>query len=62
MGNCRTDPIDLEAKFTPNMLNTTVYIISMALQVCTFAVNYRVRFLVYLSKIVVTKDNKERSI
>ncbi|GMS94452.1 hypothetical protein PENTCL1PPCAC_16627, partial [Pristionchus entomophagus] len=39
----RTDPIDLEAKFTPNMLNTTVYIISMALQVCTFAVNYRGR-------------------
>ncbi|CAI4227922.1 unnamed protein product [Auanema sp. JU1783] len=37
------EPIDLEAKFTPNILNTTVYIISMALQVCTFAVNYRGR-------------------
>ncbi|CAD6194217.1 unnamed protein product [Caenorhabditis auriculariae] len=36
-------PTDLEAKFTPNILNTTVYIISMALQVCTFAVNYRGR-------------------
>uniref|UniRef100_A0A1I7WN13 Uncharacterized protein n=1 Tax=Heterorhabditis bacteriophora TaxID=37862 RepID=A0A1I7WN13_HETBA len=39
----RMGPIDLEAKFSPNVLNTTVYIISMALQVCTFAVNYRGR-------------------
>lgn len=39
-------PVDLEAKFTPNYLNTTVYIISMALQVCTFAVNYRVCVLI----------------
>ncbi|ETN69903.1 P-type ATPase protein [Necator americanus] len=39
----RTEPIDLEAKFSPNILNTSVYIISMALQVCTFAVNYRGR-------------------
>ncbi|KHJ94867.1 P-type ATPase of unknown pump specificity [Oesophagostomum dentatum] len=39
----RTEPVDLEAKFTPNILNTSVYIISMALQVCTFAVNYRGR-------------------
>ncbi|OWF35828.1 manganese-transporting ATPase 13A1-like [Mizuhopecten yessoensis] len=35
------DKIDLEAKFSPSLLNTTVYIISMALQVSTFAVNYR---------------------
>ncbi|XP_050396318.1 endoplasmic reticulum transmembrane helix translocase [Patella vulgata] len=33
--------IDLEAKFKPSILNTTVYIISMSLQVSTFAVNYR---------------------
>ncbi|XP_062617317.1 endoplasmic reticulum transmembrane helix translocase-like [Saccostrea cucullata] len=33
--------VDLEAKFSPNILNTTVYIISMALQVSTFAVNYK---------------------
>ncbi|CAB3406055.1 unnamed protein product [Caenorhabditis bovis] len=39
----REGPIDLEAKFTPNILNSTVYVISMALQVCTFAVNYRGR-------------------
>ena len=34
--------MDLEAKFAPNILNTTVYIISMSLQVSTFAVNYKV--------------------
>ncbi|XP_071154994.1 endoplasmic reticulum transmembrane helix translocase-like [Mytilus edulis] len=33
--------VDLERKFSPSILNTTVYIISMALQVSTFAVNYR---------------------
>ncbi|PIO73324.1 P-type ATPase of unknown pump specificity [Teladorsagia circumcincta] len=37
------EKVDLEAKFTPSILNTSVYIISMALQVCTFAVNYRGR-------------------
>lgn len=34
--------MDLEAKFTPNVLNSSVYIMAMALQVATFAVNYRV--------------------
>nr|CDJ92773.1 probable cation-transporting ATPase 13A1-like [Haemonchus contortus] len=37
------EKVDLDAKFTPSILNTSVYIISMALQVCTFAVNYRGR-------------------
>ncbi|CAN7992811.1 unnamed protein product [Ixodes hexagonus] len=32
---------DLEADFKPSLLNSTVYIISMALQVSTFAINYR---------------------
>ncbi|KAF8774031.1 endoplasmic reticulum transmembrane helix translocase-like [Argiope bruennichi] len=32
---------DLEAEFQPSLLNSTVYIISMALQLSTFAVNYR---------------------
>uniref|UniRef100_A0A158P6R6 Cation-transporting ATPase n=1 Tax=Angiostrongylus cantonensis TaxID=6313 RepID=A0A158P6R6_ANGCA len=35
--------VNLESKFTPSVLNTSVYIISMALQICTFAVNYRGR-------------------
>ncbi|KAL3871745.1 hypothetical protein ACJMK2_039723 [Sinanodonta woodiana] len=37
----RDGPIDLEAEFKPTLLNTTVYIISMSLQVSTFAVNYK---------------------
>ena len=32
---------DLDKEFEPNYLNSTVYIISMALQVSTIAVNYR---------------------
>lgn len=34
--------VKLESEFKPNILNTTVYILSVALQISTFAVNYRV--------------------
>ena len=44
--NLRSPPkpefIDLEAEFKPSILNSTVYVISVALQVSTFAVNYKV--------------------
>ncbi|TMS40027.1 hypothetical protein L596_006463 [Steinernema carpocapsae] len=39
----REGKVDLEAKFEPNLLNSCVYIMAMALQVATFAVNYRGR-------------------
>ncbi|XP_033096943.1 manganese-transporting ATPase 13A1-like [Anneissia japonica] len=37
----REEKIDLEKDFEPNILNSTVYIISMSLQLSTFAVNYK---------------------
>lgn len=33
--------VDLEAEFQPSLINTTIYIISMSMQITTFAVNYK---------------------
>ena len=35
---------DLEADFKPTLINTVVYIISMGMQISTFAINYKVSF------------------
>lgn len=38
----KPDFADLDAEFKPSLLNSTVYVISVALQISTFAVNYKV--------------------
>ncbi|KAG7095136.1 hypothetical protein E1B28_005917 [Marasmius oreades] len=39
----RTGPIDLEAKFTPSLLNTAIYLLGLQQQVSTFAINFQGR-------------------
>lgn len=39
----RDGEIDLEAKFNPSLLNTAIYLLQLAQQVSTFAVNYQGR-------------------
>ncbi|XP_006456125.1 endoplasmic reticulum Ca-transporting P-type ATPase [Agaricus bisporus var. bisporus H97] len=36
-------PIDMEAKFEPNLLNTAIYLLSLSQQVSTFAINFQGR-------------------
>ena len=46
---CREEEfVDLEKKFEPNLLNSTMYLISMSLQLSTIAVNYKVGLLVII--------------
>lgn len=35
---------DEDEPFEPNLLNSTVYIIAMTIQISTFAINYRVMY------------------
>ena len=37
--------VDLEKKFEQNVLNSTVYLISMTMQISNVAVNYRVSII-----------------
>ncbi|PPQ99954.1 hypothetical protein CVT24_009533 [Panaeolus cyanescens] len=39
----RTGPIDLEAKFEPNLLNTAIYLLGLSQQVSTFTINFQGR-------------------
>ncbi len=39
----RRGPIDLEAKFEPNLLNTAIYLLGLSQQVSTFAINFQGR-------------------
>ena len=40
--SCRSEDVDLEKDFEQNELNSAVYLISMAMQISNFAVNYKV--------------------
>ena len=42
MSASRRGPINLEAKFEPNLLNTAIYLIGLSQQVSTFAINFQV--------------------
>lgn len=37
--------IDLDAKFSPSLLNTAIYLLGLSQQVSTFAINFQVRSL-----------------
>src|SRR3954466_10264353 len=39
----RSEMVDLEAEFTPSLLNSAVYLLQLIQQISTFAVNYQGR-------------------
>ena len=44
----RPEDYDPEADFKPTLMNTTIYLISMGMQISTFAVNYKVVLFINL--------------
>lgn len=45
----RRGPIDLQAKFEPNLLNTAIYLLGLSQQVSTFAINFQASPLLTVS-------------
>ena len=39
----RSDDVDLEAEFTPSLLNSAIYLLQLIQQISTFAINYQGR-------------------
>jgi len=37
------EEFDLDAEFKPNLLNSAIYLVSLIMQISTFAINYQVR-------------------
>jgi hypothetical protein len=39
------EPMELDAPFSPNLLNSGVYLVGLIMQISTFAINYQVGWM-----------------